>query len=95
MARRHLTRDELILKARTEQQAFVATGRAVKMIALIVLREQFSFGTDDLKKFLRWFEDVLEYYNESKDYQALLHEWDDFFEEEIGERILWDGQMTH
>ena len=95
MAKRHLTKDEILFKQKTEAKAFLASSRAVKMIALIVLREQFSFGADDLKKFLEGFEDVLDYYNESKDYQALLHEWDDFFEEEIGERILWDGQMTH
>ncbi len=92
MARRHLTRDEIILKAKTEQQAFVATGRAVKMIALIVLHERYGFTADDCKEFLERFEDVLDYYNKSKDYNDLLKEWDDYFFDEIGEHILYDGK---
>ena len=91
MAKRHLTKDEIIFKAKAESMAFVATGRAVKMIAMIVLRERFGFTNEDLKEFLERFEDVLDYYNKSKDYQALLKEWDDFFYEEIGERILYDN----
>ena len=92
MARRHLTKEEILFKAKTESKAFVASGRAVKMIAMIVLREKFQFGNDELKLFLESFEDVLDYYNNSKDYQALLKEWDDFFFDEIGEHILWDGK---
>lgn len=92
MARRHLTKDELILKAKTEQQAFVATGRAVKMIALIVLHERYGFTAEDCKEFLERFEDVLDYYNKSKDYNELLKEWDEYFFDEIGEHILYDSK---
>lgn len=92
MAKKHLNRDETLYKMKTEATAYVASGRAVKMIALIVLHERYGFTAEDCKEFLERFEDVLDYYNKSKDYQALLKEWDDYFFEEIGEHILWDGK---
>lgn len=92
MAKKHLNRDETLYKMKTEATAYVASGRAVKMIALIVLHERYGFTTEDCKEFLERFEDVLDYYNKSKDYQALLKEWDEYFFEEIGEHILWDGK---
>lgn len=92
MAKKHLNRDETLYKMKTEATAYVASGRAVKMIALIVLHERYGFTAEDCKEFLERFEDVLDYYNKSKDYQALLKEWDEYFFEEIGEHILWDGK---
>lgn len=92
MAKKHLNRDETLYKMKTEATAYVASGRAVKIIALIVLHERYGFTAEDCKEFLERFEDVLDYYNKSKDYQALLKEWDDYFFEEIGEHILWDGK---
>lgn len=86
---KHKSRNEILAQMKTEALAYLATGRAVKMISLIVLHEQFGFDAEDLKKYLESFEDVLDYYNKSKDYQALLEEWDEYFEQEIGERILW------
>lgn len=86
---KHKSRNEVLAQMKTEALAYLATGRAVKMISLIVLHEQFGFDAEDLKKYLESFEDVLDYYNKSKDYQALLEEWDEYFEQEIGERILW------
>lgn len=92
MAKKHLNRDETLYKMKTEATAYVASGRAVKMIALIVLHERYGFTAEDCKEFLERFEDVLDYYNKSKNYQALLKEWDEYFFEEIGEHILWDGK---
>ena len=92
MAKKHMDRDMALFKMKTEAEAFMSTSRAVKMIALIVLHEKFHFGAKDLREFLERFEDVLDYYNKSHDYQELLHEWDDYFLEEIGERILWNGK---
>lgn len=86
---KHKSRNEILAQMKTEALAYLATGRAVKLISLIVLHEQFGFDAEDLKKYLESFEDVLDYYNKSKDYQALLEEWDEYFEQEIGERILW------
>ena len=86
---KHKSKNEVLAQMKTEALAYLATGRAVKMISLIVLHEQFGFDAEDLKKYLESFEDVLDYYNKSKDYQALLEEWDEYFEQEIGERILW------
>ena len=56
---------------------------------MIVLKEKFQFTAEEERLFLDSFEDVLDYYNKSKDYQALLKEWDDFFFDEIGEHILY------
>ena len=86
---KHKSKNEVLAQMKAEALAYLATGRAVKMISLIVLHEQFGFDAEDLKKYLESFEDVLDYYNKSKDYQALLEEWDEYFEQEIGERILW------
>jgi len=85
----HLNKKELIAKAKADALAFMTSGRAVKLIAMIVLREKFQFSADDLRLFLDSFEDVLDYYNKSKGYQDLLHEWDDFFHDELGEYILY------
>lgn len=91
---KHKSRNEILAQMKTEALAYLATGRAVKLISLIVLHEQFGFDAEDLKKYLESFEDVLDYYNKSKDYQALLEEWDEYFEQEIGERILWKTERT-
>ena len=86
---KHLDRNGVIARMKAEATAFAASGRAVKMISLIVLHEQFGFSAEQLREFLDRFEEVLDYYNESKDYQGLLHEWDDYFKELLGEAILW------
>ena len=90
---KHLDRNAVNAKLKAEATAFAASGRAVKLISLIVLQEEFNFDAERLKTFLERFDDVLDYYNKSKDYQALLHEWDDYFEQELGEKILWKTEQ--
>ena len=89
MAKKHLNRAETLYKMKTEATAFVATGRAVKLIALIILHKEYNFNAEQCKEFLERFEDVLDYYNKTKEYTSILEEWDEYFEQEIGERILW------
>lgn len=90
--KRHLTRDELIWKAKKEAEAYAVTGRAVKLISLVILEAEFHFTTEQLKTFVERFDDTLEYYDRSKDYNALLDEWNDYFKDTIGEDILkWSG----
>lgn len=84
----HSTKQELLHRLRIESKAFIASGRAVKLIALIILEKEFEFDPDGLKTFLECFEDTLDYYNQSKDYQKLLTEWDEYFIEELGQSIL-------
>lgn len=94
--KKHMSKDQLLFKMKTEQMAYLASGRAVKLIALIVLHEQYHFNAEQCKEFLERFEDVLDYYNKSKEYTSILEEWDEYFEQEIGERILWkEGDETH
>lgn len=87
--KRHLSKQEIMFKLKTEAEAFMATGKAVKLITLVVLSDIFDFDAEALKEYLDAFERVLERYNTSDDYHALLEEWDNFFFEELGEHILW------
>lgn len=93
MAKRHLSKSELLYKAKTEATAFATTGRAVKLISLVILTEEFHFTPEQQKLFLERFDDTLDFYNESNDYKKLLNEWNDYFKETIGEDILsWELQ---
>lgn len=89
---KHLQKSDVLAILKKETEAYYSTSRAVKLISLIVLHEKFGFTADDLKEYLERFQDVLDYYNKSKDYKALLKEWDDFFYDEIGEHILWENK---
>ena len=89
---RHLSKAEILFRAKTEATAFIATGRAVKLISMVILSEEFHFEPEQLKQFLVRFEDTLDYYNGSNDYKALLNEWNEYFKETIGEDVLnWEG----
>lgn len=90
--KRHLTRDELIARAKAEATAYAATGRAVKLISLVILEAEFHFNAEQLKTFVERFDDTLEYYDRSNDYNKLLDEWNEYFKETIGEDVLkWSG----
>lgn len=97
MARKHMTRSDLLQKVKIEAQAYMASSRAIKLIALIILAEQYGFNNEELKLFLESFEDVLDNYNQSNSYQQLLKQWNDYFIQEIGEDILGfeDGKELH
>lgn len=88
MGKRHPNRNDILERMRIEATAFMASGRSVKLIALVILSEEFKFDADQLKTFLERFEDTLDYYNKSDDYTKLLNEWNDYFKETIGEDIL-------
>lgn len=83
------SKEDLLWRLKVESEAFYGTSRAVKLVSLIILRQEFQFSNEDLQKYLERFEEVLEYYNQSNDYKALLNEWDEYFEQELGVRILW------
>lgn len=88
MGKMHPNRNDILERMRIEATAFMASGRSVKLIALVILSEEFKFDADQLKTFLERFEDTLDYYNKSDDYTNLLNEWNDYFKETIGEDIL-------
>lgn len=88
MGKRHPNRNDILDRMRIEATAFMASGRSVKLIALVILSEEFKFDAEQLKIFLDRFEDTLDYYNKSEDYTKLLNEWNDYFKEIIGEDIL-------
>lgn len=85
---KHMSKAELIALGIGHQQAFDSVTGSIKLIALTVLHERNDFDAAMLNQFVDDFEDVLAYYNESKDYKAQLIEWNDYFMEYAGIKIL-------
>ena len=85
---RHLSADALLAVKKAQTQALEAAGKSMQLITLIILHEKYQFGPKRLNEFMEHFEDVLDYYNNSNDYQALLREWADYFKEYAGIQIL-------
>lgn len=86
--KKHLNRDELALLGHRQRQALDAAAMAIKIITLVILHDRYKFGPKRLQRFVEQFEDVLAYYNASNDYQNLLQEWNDYFDDYAGIRIL-------
>lgn len=90
----NMTKNDLIWRAKTEAEAFAASGRAVKLISLVILEAEFNFDSNKLRTFVERFDETLEYYNKSNDYHKLLNEWNNYFRETIGEDVLkWDAKQ--
>lgn len=85
---KHLTPMELNLLQKKQAEALTAAGKAMQIIALVILKEEFGFGPKRLGRFMDRFEDTLDYYNGSDDYQGLLQEWNEYFADYAGIRIL-------
>ena len=85
---KHLSKTELLDKARIQARALKAAGKANQIITMVILHEAFDFDADALNDFVERYEDTLEYYNQAKDYQALLNEWNDYFKDYCGVDIL-------
>lgn len=86
---KHLTDPGLInLMMKKQQQAIDASGKAMLLIALVILNEEFKFGPKRLNRFVDRYQDTLDYYNESNDYQALLDEWNQYFYDYAGIKVL-------
>lgn len=85
---KHPGKNELILIARQNKANLETAWRAVMLIALVVLHEEFKYGPDRLNRFVDRFKDTLDYYNESDDYQKLLDEWNEYFYDYAGLKII-------
>ena len=85
---KHLSKAEIILKARSDATALQTAAKAMQIVSMVVLHEAFNFDADQLAEYVDRFQDTLDYYNASKDYQALLKEWDDYFKDYCGVSIL-------
>lgn len=90
--RKHLSASELLLVHKTQSMALNAAAKSMQVITLVILREEFKWGPVRLNRFMDRFQDTLDYYNNSNDYQALLQEWAEYFAEYAGIRILPDGK---
>lgn len=85
---KHYTREELLLLGKRQREALDTAAVAMKIITLVILREEYKWGPKRLNDFVDRFDDVLTYYNNSNDYKGLLKEWNDYFAEYAGIRIL-------
>ena len=89
---KHLTKNQLLEKARIEAKALQVAGRANLLISLVILNECFEFGPEYISEFVERYEETLEFYNNSKDYQKLLTEWNDYFKDLCGVDVLYHGE---
>lgn len=85
---KHYTPQELIRMGKHQKDALDAAAVAMKIITLVILHEEYKFGPKRLNDFVERFEDVLAYYNGSDDYQGLLKEWNEYFAEYAGIKVL-------
>lgn len=86
--KKHLGKNELNALMSQQRRDFDAISRAVLIVAMVILHEAFSFDSEALSDFVDRFWDTLEYFNNSKDYQKLLEEWNQFFWEEAGIKVI-------
>ena len=88
MKRQHMTAEEINRVRMAQKQALDTAADAMNIITLVILREEYKWGPKRLNDFMDRFQDVLDYYNGSDDYQALLMEWNDYFYDYAGIKIL-------
>lgn len=86
--KRHMTAEEINRVRIAQKQALDTAAAAMKIITLVIMHEEYKFGPKRLNDFMDRFQDVLDYYNGSDDYQALLMEWNDYFYDYAGIKIL-------
>lgn len=91
MGKRHLTRDEINALAKGRSEGLDTSARAMQLVSLVVLHEAFDFDAQLLNDFVDRFQEALEYYNESNDYQKMLKEWNDYFRDYAGIDLLYKG----
>lgn len=84
----HMNKDLLNLVRKKQAEAFDTSGKATLIIALVILKEEFKYGPERLNRFVDRYQDTLDYYNESNDYQALLDEWNQYFYDYAGIKVL-------
>lgn len=85
---RHLSGVELLQMKAREHAYLVTAQRTTLLISLVIMYEKYGWDAEQLNDWVDAYEDVLNYYNESKDYDKRLHEWNDFFKEYAGIDIL-------
>ena len=88
MGKRHLSRHELNEKNKQDKYGFSIAGKAHQLLTLAVLVDEFEFTPDELNRYVTAYGDVLSYYNDSDDYQKRLQEWNEFFIEYAGIKII-------
>ena len=86
--KRHKTRFELIEQAKHERKFTDAVWRVNLLVTLIILHDIYDFDAERLREFVDKYSEVLEYYNNSNDYNKLIDEWDRYFNEYAGINVL-------
>ena len=85
---KHYTKEELNRMGKMQREALDAAAGSLKIINMVILYERHGYDAEMLHGFIDDFEDVLTFFNNSDDYQKLLREWNDFFYDYAGIRIL-------
>ena len=88
MGKRHLGKDELNALMKQSRRDRDADARATLLITLVILSEEFQFDSEALNNYVDRFWDTLDYFNNSKDYQKLLEEWNQYFWETAGIKVI-------
>lgn len=88
MGKRHLSRYELNERNKQDKYGFSVAGKAHQILTLAVLVDEFDFTPEELNRYVTAYEQVLMYYNESDDYQKQLQEWNEYFKEYAGIKII-------
>ena len=85
---KHLSGWELNNKNRQDKLQFDIAGKAHMLLTLAVLTDEFNWGPDELNRYVNAYQEVLSYYNDSDDYHKLLQDWNNYFYETAGIKVL-------
>lgn len=85
---KHLEKNALLSRLKQEKTFTDRIWKANLLITMVILNDKFDFDDKDLNEFVDSYHDVLEYYNESDRYQELLEEWNQYFWEYAGVKVI-------
>lgn len=89
MAKRHVqSKSELLAHHKHEKMFTDAVWKVNLIITLIILNDKYDFDAEALNDFVDSYWEVLEYYNNSPKYQNLIEEWNQYFWDYAGIKII-------
>ena len=89
MGKKHHPSGMELLQIKAREHAYlVAAQKTTMIISMVILHQKYEWDAEQLNGWVDAYEDVLEYYSESKEYNGLLKEWNDYFRDYAGIDIL-------
>ena len=85
---RHMSKEEVLDQIWANKKAVDRIWKGNMLISLIILHDKFDFDAADLNEFVDSYHDVLEYYNASNQYDKLLEEWNNYFWDYAGIKVI-------